>query len=215
MNYLRKCPSARRISKTHHPLSTAPRSIMTAGKHTADEISSTTIGTDYFSPLQFFGRRLMNSFVTDGWKYPLFLSDRVRERKSVFLAHASTLSSTSELSHFIDRLNALPALKRATHCMYAYRVIPDPVNPSSKIVGQHDGGERGSGEHLSRLLDALECKNVVVVVSRWYGGVPLGSDRWKLISSVAKEALKNGNFIEQKTDDGSTGKRHNDKKKKK
>jgi len=61
-------------------------------------------------------------------------------------------------------------------------------------LGQNDGGERGSGELLSRLLEVMECKNVVVVVSRWHGGGNLGSERWRLISGVAKEALKRGAF---------------------
>ncbi|KAF9476357.1 ribosomal protein S5 domain 2-like protein [Pholiota conissans] len=131
----------------------------------------------------------------DGWEYPIFSSDRLKERKSVFLAHASTVSNASQVSDFIDHLTSLAALKRATHRMYAYRIY---TNSSHKILGQRDGGERGSGERLSRLLDKLECENVVVVVSRWYGGVPLGSDRWKIISSVAKEALYKGGFVKEK-----------------
>ena len=42
---------------------------------------------------------------------------------------------------------------------------------------------------MSKLLELSDCNNVVVVVSRWYGGVKLGADRWRLISSVAKEAV--------------------------
>jgi putative IMPACT (imprinted ancient) family translation regulator len=154
---------------------------------------------------------------TNGWKYPIFSSDRLRERKSVFLAHASTLPNPSDVSDFVSHLTSLPALKRATHCMYAYRVIPDRTSTSNKIIGQHDGGERGSGERLSRLLDVLECENVMVVVSRWYGGVPLGSDRWKMISSVAKEALNKGGFIKERTRDVTTlsNKRNSNKHKKK
>jgi len=60
------------------------------------------------------------------------------------------------------------------------------------ISGSVSGGESGAGERLERLLELSPgCKdrNVVLVVYRWYGGVKLGSDRWKCISSVAKEAL--------------------------
>lgn len=135
------------------------------------------------------------------WEYPIFSSDRVKDRKSVFLAHASTLPAPSQLNNVISHLTSLSVRKKATHCMYAYRIVLDPANPSNKIVGQYDGGESGSGERLSRLLEANECNNVVVVVSRWYGGVKLGSDRWKLISIVAKEALLRGNFIEEKNVD--------------
>jgi len=99
--------------------------------------------------------------------------------------------------------------------MYAYRIVTDPLKPSIKIIGQNDGGEKGSGERLSRLLEALACENVIVVVSRWYGGVKLGSDRWKLISSVAKEALYKGNFVKEATRDSTAIRSHKTKTKKK
>jgi len=82
--------------------------------------------------------------------------------------------------------------------MYAYRIVPETPRSSTgavALVGQNDGGESGSGDRLSRLLELSGCENVVVVVSRWYGGVQLGSDRWKWISLVAKDALKAGGFL--------------------
>ena len=84
--------------------------------------------------------------------------------------------------------------------MYAYRIVHDNINFAT---GHNDGGEKGSGERLSRLLEASQCEDVVVVVSRWYGGVKLGSDRLRLISSVAKEALSRGNFAKDKVVDVS------------
>jgi len=124
------------------------------------------------------------------------------DRRSVFLAHASTLPTSSALPTFIRYLTSLPALKRATHCMHAYRVVEIRPDLSRTLhVGQHDGGEQGSGERLSRLLEALHCENVVVVVSRWYGGVKLGSNRWKMISMVAKGAIQRGASVKEKAPD--------------
>ena len=125
------------------------------------------------------------------WNHPIYASERISDHRSIFLAHVSTLLTPSALPTFIRHLTSLQALKRATHCMYAYRVVKIRPDISRTLhVGQHDGGEKGSGERLSRLLQALQCENVVVVVSRRYGGVKLGSDRWKLISMVAKDALR-------------------------
>lgn len=142
---------------------------------------------------------------TGGWPHPIYASARTEAKKSIFVAHASRLPSASpaSLRVFLDHLTAQPALKRATHCMYAWRVVsdtssdtytPTSSNPSAILTGQNDGGENGAGERLARLLEATGCVNVVIVVSRWYGGVNLGSERWKMISGVAKDALARGDF---------------------
>ena len=125
------------------------------------------------------------------WDYPIYASERISGRRSIFLAHVTTLLTPSALPTFIRHIKSLPVLKRATHCMYAYRVVEIRRDLSRTLhVGQHDSGEKGSGERLSRLLQALQCENVVVAVSRRYGGVKLGSDRWRLISMVAKDAIQ-------------------------
>lgn len=79
-------------------------------------------------------------------------------------------------------------MKKATHpAMYAYRT------PASSAY--FDDGEAGAGERLARLLEFSTTHNGhIVVVTRWYGGVPLGSARWKRISEVAKQALALGGF---------------------
>jgi len=99
------------------------------------------------------------------------------------------LPHPAQLPHFLEYLRALPRtnVKRATHCMYAYR--------AAGVAGQSDGGEGGSGDRLARLLRLAGCEDVVVVVWRWYGGVKLGADRWKRISEVAREALDGGGFL--------------------
>lgn len=132
------------------------------------------------------------------WPHPIYSSDAITVHKSGFQAHATALGplakATSDaggmnalLETLFDRLVALyPRTKRATHCMYAWR---------AHHSGSADGGESGAGERLERLLELGGCTDVVVVVYRWYGGVQLGSERWKCISGVAKEALKAGGFM--------------------
>lgn len=112
----------------------------------------------------------------------------------MFQAHATELKDATLLPIFLNHLTSLPSLKRATHCMYAYRSTEKNCGVEQQACGQNDGGESGSGDRLSRLLELSSCENVIVVVSRWYGGTKLGSDRWKRISEVAKEALGKGGF---------------------
>lgn len=35
----------------------------------------------------------------------------------------------------------------------------------------------------------MDVKNVVVVVSRWYGGIQLGPDRFRHINNAARQVL--------------------------
>ncbi|KAJ7188582.1 ribosomal protein S5 domain 2-type protein [Mycena filopes] len=142
------------------------------------------------------------------WPHPVGTSSRLTDRKSIFLAHASILRSPSALPDFLSHLRALPHtnVKRATHCMYAYR--------AAGVAAESDGGEGGSGDRLARLLRLAGCEDVVVVVWRWYGGVQLGADRWKRISQVAREALDNGNLLVKREEAEGQIKNKNRKKKK-
>lgn len=40
-----------------------------------------------------------------------------------------------------------------------------------------DDGEAAAGGRIAHLMQVMEVVNVLVVVSRWYGGVKLGPDR--------------------------------------
>ncbi|KAJ4483731.1 ribosomal protein S5 domain 2-type protein [Lentinula aciculospora] len=166
-------------------------------------------------------RRNLSTEIAD-WPYSIHASERLHDRKSIFVAHASTLPSNTLLPLFLEVLTASPKLKKATHCMYAYRTSRSSTSISSsskseQVTGQHDGGESGSGNYLARLLDVTGCENTVVVVSRWYGGVQLGGDRWRRITHVAKEALDKGGFCggKDKTNEATGSPKKKTTKKKK
>lgn len=40
-----------------------------------------------------------------------------------------------------------------------------------------DDGENAAGSRMGHLLQVMDVWNVLVVVSRWYGGIKLGPDR--------------------------------------
>ena len=100
---------------------------------------------------------------------------------SKFVGYASRLDHPDYAPSVIAHIAASPALKRASHLMWAYR--------TALRTGAHDGGEHGAGARLERLLELRREQDVVVTVARWYGGVKLGSERWRCISDVAKQAL--------------------------
>ena len=69
------------------------------------------------------------------------------------------------------------------------------------ISHRDDDGEGGAADKLAFLLDASDARDVVVVVTRWFGGILLGADRFKHISNVAKELLQQEGYIKKKVDE--------------
>lgn len=73
--------------------------------------------------------------------------------------------------------------------MTAYRIRAARDGGGVTYEECEDDGEAGAGRRLLELLQRMEVWDVLVVVSRWYGGVKLGPDRFRCIGSVAREAV--------------------------
>ena len=63
-------------------------------------------------------------------------------------------------------------------------------DPAGKRVDCDDDGEDAAGGRLLHLLEILDITDRIVVVSRWFGGIKLGPDRFKLINNAARLVLK-------------------------
>ena len=53
-----------------------------------------------------------------------------------------------------------------------------------------DDGEDAAGGRLLHLLQILDVKDTIVVVTRWYGGVKLGPTRFTHINNAARILLE-------------------------
>lgn len=82
---------------------------------------------------------------------------------------------------------------KATHNMIAYRFWD--AKRECWVSDNDDDGEKGAGAKLAALLEMANVTNVIVVVSRWFGGIHLGSSRFKYFASVARDALEESGFI--------------------
>ena len=58
-----------------------------------------------------------------------------------------------------------------------------------------DDGETGAGGRLLHLLQIVDAENVMVVVTRWYGGVHLGPARFTHINNAARALLDQYGYI--------------------
>eukprot|EP01121_Diplochlamys_sp_Union-15-3_P014646 TRINITY_DN4698_c0_g1_i2.p1 TRINITY_DN4698_c0_g1~~TRINITY_DN4698_c0_g1_i2.p1 ORF type:complete len:133 (+),score=17.81 TRINITY_DN4698_c0_g1_i2:360-758(+) len=87
----------------------------------------------------------------------------------------------------LTELNKNKKILNATHNMYAYR-INLPGKPVCEF--REDDGENAGGDKMLYVLQVNNMLNVMVVVTRWYGGVHLGPDRFKHIQTVCQDILK-------------------------
>lgn len=60
----------------------------------------------------------------------------------------------------------------------------------------HDDGEGGAGIKIMHLLQDSNVRNVVVIVSRWFGGMLLGPARFMYITDAARGMLNQGGYLQ-------------------
>jgi hypothetical protein len=125
------------------------------------------------------------------------LSSPVIEKKSTFVARACAVRSPAQaracVAHLLDTDKRV---SKATHNISAYRIRSAGETTTSEVVYQDcdDDGETAAGGRLLHLLQVMDVWDLLVVVSRWYGGVKLGPDRFSIINNVAREAIVEGRW---------------------
>jgi len=123
--------------------------------------------------------------------YDIFTGAAVTEKHSTFQGHCCDIQSVSDVDGVMEQLQQNNKIARATHNMYAYSVM----DGDELISGCSDDGETGAGRVIMELMQRLGCVNVVAVVTRWYGGIQLGSLRFALIKQVSNQTLHQFNFV--------------------
>lgn len=135
----------------------------------------------------------------------IFHGEPLVDRKSIFQAHLAVVHSPAEAELVLRALKRDRKIARATHNIVAYRI----VHPATGGLSQDndDDGETAAGGRLAHLLSVMEVENLVVIVSRWYGGVHLGSDRFKHINNVARLLIEESGLTKrgEKKDKTKTG----------
>ncbi|GAA5886141.1 hypothetical protein JCM5296_003498 [Sporobolomyces johnsonii] len=136
-------------------------------------------------------------------------SEALLDRKSVFVGHAATVHSLDDVRAVMSELLSNNRIARATHNISAYQFItPEGIRHSDN----DDDGETAAGSRLAHLLELLDVQNVMVVVTRWFGGIHLGPDRFKDINQAARDALVAGGYLQEPDKKGKGGKGGNAKK---
>lgn len=125
--------------------------------------------------------------------------DPLVDRRSTFQAHLAAVRSPEEAAAVLAQLKSNRKVASATHNIWAYRIVSDASEQQQTAMSDcDDDGETHAGSRLLHLLTIVDARNVMVVVSRWYGGVQLGPDRFKHINNVARQLLLAQNYISAK-----------------
>ncbi|KAM3501517.1 hypothetical protein MY10362_005493 [Beauveria mimosiformis] len=115
-------------------------------------------------------------------------SSTLTSRASTFVAHAASVSNAGSRPGLIRQLiTERPDLETASHNAWAIRTSFG----NSPLVQQasFDDGETGCGKFMLEIMREANITNTLVVLTRWYGGVMLGPDRWRLMRECVNDAL--------------------------
>jgi len=125
----------------------------------------------------------------------LFEAEPVLDRKSAFVGRACRISDPAQVPQILTFLISDRRIAKATHpIINAWRCQVGNI----LYQDNDDDGESAAGGRLAHLLQILDVKDVLVVVTRYFGGTLLGADRFKHINQAARDALELGGLIETK-----------------
>ncbi|NXU49361.1 IMPCT protein, partial [Turnix velox] len=111
----------------------------------------------------------------------------ITDRRSTFQAHLAPVVTPRQVKTVLEKLYENKKIASATHNIYAYRIYCE--DKQTFLQDCEDDGETAAGGRLLHLMQILNVHNVLVVVSRWYGGILLGPDRFKHINNCARNIL--------------------------
>jgi putative IMPACT (imprinted ancient) family translation regulator len=112
----------------------------------------------------------------------IVLEDLLRDRGSRYAAATGPVRSRAEIDVFLKTLRARRKFAKATHHSWA-AVLSD----GGPLKG--DDGESGAGAVILKMLEREGLTDHIVVVTRWYGGVHLGGDRFAHVVTCTRAAL--------------------------
>uniref|UniRef100_A0A8C9WGC9 Impact RWD domain protein n=1 Tax=Scleropages formosus TaxID=113540 RepID=A0A8C9WGC9_SCLFO len=144
---------------------------------------------------------------------PIKHGEAITDRRSTFQPHLAPVVTPRQVKMVLDKLYENKKIASATHNIYAYRIFCEDKH--TFLQDCEDDGETAAGGRLLHLLQILDVRNVMVVVSRWYGGILLGPDRFKHICNCARNILVQEGYTESADESSKAGGKNKKQKSKK
>ncbi|XP_050554185.1 protein IMPACT-like [Spodoptera frugiperda] len=119
----------------------------------------------------------------------------ITDRKSSFQGHAARVGSVDDVKAVLSKLKMHRKIVNAKHNMVAYRIEHRTAKGVEIVQGYDEDGEAHAGGRLLHLLQTNNCLNTAVVVTRWFGGIQIGGDRFRHITNAAKQAIQQAGLL--------------------
>ncbi|MDA9009472.1 YigZ family protein [Alphaproteobacteria bacterium] len=124
--------------------------------------------------------------MSSNWPQYLLLEQVISDRGSRYSVGLGTVKSEEDIKALLKTHTAKKKYRTATHNTWAAR-----INGENSIEEmKSDDGESGAGGVILNVLEGEQALDVAVVVTRWYGGKHLGSDRFRHVKNAAHMVLK-------------------------
>ncbi|MGQ0610604.1 MAG: YigZ family protein [Paracoccaceae bacterium] len=106
------------------------------------------------------------------------LSSVITDRGSRYAVSGGPCDSEASARDFVAALRQDRKFARATHHSWGLITAEGPIKA--------DDGEAGAGMVIVRMLERAGLRGHLVVVTRWYGGKPLGGDRFRHVQEAVR-----------------------------
>jgi putative IMPACT (imprinted ancient) family translation regulator len=117
----------------------------------------------------------------------LQIEDVLRDRGSRYAVSGGHVAGRAGAADFLAELRRPKKFAKATHHSWAAIFNGEAV--------RHDDGEAGAGDVILRMIQREGLADHIIVVTRWYGGVHLGGERFSHIVTCTRaylQALRSG-----------------------
>jgi len=113
--------------------------------------------------------------------------DVIVDRKSKYTVVAFEILELTDVKRLFKDLTHDSYFRKATHNSYAYRLTQEN---GSVIEWKNDDGEQGAGMCILRELQRENALWVMLIVTRYFGGIQLHTDRFKNVIDACKIFFK-------------------------
>jgi putative IMPACT (imprinted ancient) family translation regulator len=110
------------------------------------------------------------------------LGEVLRDRGSRYAVSGGPVQGRAGVEAFLTDLKREKKYAKATHNTWACLLTEGGAQKG-------DDGEAGAGAVILKMLERAELRDHVVVVTRWYGGVHLGGDRFAHVVTCVRAYL--------------------------